>query len=174
MNSSKMRGKKGAWHGDPHDPPRRRANKRRGRGTFDNDRPPVCGVLGRHSKQVRLRVVNNTQTKTLCPFVERFTLPEATLYTDEYDSYNALQRLRLTVCHGQKEWARDANGDGIREVHINSQEGCWTGLRAFLRPFRGVHKRYLSGYVAVYELAVNHKTVSPSVVSPIVRPSHLF
>ncbi len=23
-----------------------------------------------------------------CPFVEQFTKPEATLYTDEYDSYN--------------------------------------------------------------------------------------
>jgi transposase len=131
-------------------------------------------VLGRDSRQVRLRVVKNTQTKTLCPFVERFTSPQATIYTDEYDSYNALERTRLTVCHGQKQWARDADGDGLREVHVNSQEGCWTGLRTFLRPFRGVHKHYLSGYVAVYELAVNHKAVSPTVVSPIVRRSHLF
>jgi transposase len=131
-------------------------------------------VLGRESRQVRLRVVKNTQTKTLCPFVERFTSAEATIYTDEYDSYNALDRHRLTVCHGQKEWARDADGDGIREVHVNSNEGCWTGLRTFLRPFRGVHKRYLSGYVAIYELAVNHKVVSPAVISPIIRYSHLF
>ena len=28
-------------HFDPLDPPRRRANKRRGRGTYANDRPPV-------------------------------------------------------------------------------------------------------------------------------------
>jgi hypothetical protein len=110
----------------------------------------------------------------LGPFVERFTSPEATLYSDEYDSYKALERTRLTVCHGQKDWARDADGDGLREVHVNSQEGCWTGLRTFLRPFRGVHKHYLAGYVAVYELAVNYKAVSPTVVSPIVRRSHLF
>jgi transposase-like protein len=116
----------------------------------------------------------NTQTKTLCPSVERLTSPEATVYTDEYDSYNALDRTRLTVCHSRNEWARDANGDGIREVHVNSQEGCWTGLRIFLRPFRGVHKNYLPGYVAIYELAVNHKSVSPSVVAPIIRPLHLF
>ena len=169
-----MRGKKGDWHPDPQDPPRRRANKRPGRGTYDNDRPPISGVFGRDSGQVRLRVMPNTQTKTLCPFVEQVTLPTATVYTDEYNSYNALKRTRLTVCHGQNEWARDANGDGKREVHVNSQEGCWAGLRSFLRPFRGVHKRYLSGYVAVYELSVNHKTVSPSVVSPIVRRLHLF
>ncbi|MBM3153232.1 MAG: transposase [Chloroflexi bacterium] len=39
----------------------------------------------------------------LCPFVERFTRPEATLYTDEYDRYNHLQRVRHTVCHSKNE-----------------------------------------------------------------------
>jgi transposase len=74
-----MRGEKGAWHGQPADPPRRRANKRRGRGTYDNDSLPVCAVIGRQSGKVRLRVVKNTQGKTLCPFVEQFTQVEATI-----------------------------------------------------------------------------------------------
>jgi transposase-like protein len=112
--------------------------------------------------------MKNTQGTTLCPFVEQFTQPEATLYTDEYDSYNKLKRVRHTVCHSQNEWARDADGDGIREVHVNSNEGGWTGLRNFLRPFRGVHKKYLSGYLAIHEFAVNHKAVSPEFVSTIV------
>jgi transposase-like protein len=113
--------------------------------------------------------MQNTQGDTLCPFVEQFTQPEAILYTDEYDSYNRLQRIRHTVCHGKNEWARDEDGDGIREVHVNSNEGGWTGLRNFLRPYRGVHKAYLSGYAAIHELAVNHKQVSPVVVSALVR-----
>ncbi len=120
-----------------------------------------------------MRVMTNTQGKTLCPFVEQFTQTDATVYTDEYDSYNQLARVRLTVCHAQKEWARDADGDGVREVHVNSNEGGWTGLRNFLRPYRGVHKRYLSGYVAIQEFAVNNKVVSPAFVSSIVRPLHL-
>jgi transposase len=126
-------------------------------------------VIGRETRQVRIRVMKNTQGKTLCPFVERFTQAEATLYTDEYDSYNRLQRIRHTVCHGKNEWARDDDGDGVREVHVNSNEGGWTGLRNFLRPYRGVHKAYLSGYVAIHELAVNHKQVSPGIVSALVR-----
>jgi hypothetical protein len=36
----------------------------------------------------------------------------------------------------EREWARDDNGDGVREVHCNTLEG----LRNFLRPFRGVNK----------------------------------
>ena len=126
-------------------------------------------MIGRETRQVRIRVMKNTQGKTLCPFVERFTQAEATLYTDEYDSYNRLQRIRHTVCHGKNEWARDDDGDGVREVHVNSNEGGWTGLRNFLRPYRGVHKAYLSGYVAIHELAVNHKQVSPGIVSALVR-----
>jgi transposase len=130
----------------------------------------VCAVIGRETRQVRIRVLKNTQSATLCPFVERFTRPDAILYTDEYDSYNHLQRVRHTVCHGKNEYARDDDdGDGIREVHVNSNEGGWTGLRNLIRPYRGVHKAYLSGYVAIQELAVNHKCVSPNIVSNLVR-----
>lgn len=164
-----MRGKKGDEHFDPLDPPRRRANKRRGRGTYENDRPPVLGIVGRKSGQVRLRVVLNTQGPTLEEHVHRFTLPGCHMYTDEYDSYNGIKRQRSTVAHGIKEWARDDDGDGIREVHVNTTEGMWTGLRNFLRPFRGVHKRYLCGYVAVHEFSVNLKRISPAFISALVK-----
>jgi len=169
MNSSRMRGKKSEEHFDPSDPPRRHANKRRGRGTYANDRPPVLGVIGRETGQLRLRVVLDTQTTTVCGFVEQFTQPDTLVYTDEYASYNALQRPRITVCHGKKEWARDDDDDGWYESHTNTDEGMWVGLRNFLRPFRGVHKRYLAGYVAIYEFRVNLKAISPPFIAALVR-----
>ena len=168
-----MRGEKGDEHFDPLDPPRRRANKRRGRGTYENDRPPVLGVIGRTSGQVRLRVALNTLGVTLEEHVPRFTLPGCQVYTDEYDSYNGIERPRSMVAHGIKEWARDDDGDGIREVHTNTTEGMWTGLRNFLRPFRGVHKRYLCGYVAVHECSVNLKRISFVFISALVKV-HVF
>jgi transposase len=39
-------------------------------------------------------------------------------------------------------------------------EGLWTGLRNFLRPFRGVSKWYLHQYVAVFQWGANIKKVS--------------
>lgn len=47
-------GEKGTPHRETEDPPRRRANKRRGLGTMENDRPPVLGVVGRTTGQIRL------------------------------------------------------------------------------------------------------------------------
>lgn len=169
MKCSRTRGKKSDEHFDPLDPPRCRANKRRGRGTYANDRPPVLGVIGRESGQVRLRVVQDTRTRTLCSFVEQFTQPDALVYTDEYQSYNALKRVRNTVCHGIREWARDDDGDGWFETHTNTQEGMWTGLRNFLRPFRGIHKRYLHEYVAIHEFRVNLKRISPTFIAALVH-----
>lgn len=76
--------------------------------------------------------------------------------------------VRTPVCHGAREWARDDDGDGIRETHTNTCEGMWAGLRTFLRVFRGVHKRYLSGYVAMHEFRVNRKAVSIPFVADLV------
>ncbi len=168
MRCFRTRGKKGDEHFDPDDPPRRRANKQRGRGTYANDRPPIVGTIGRESGQVRLRVGLNTTTDTLTQHVHRFTRPQAWVYTDEYQSYLRLARPHATVAHGAGEYARDDDGDGIREVHCNTTEGMWTDVRNFLRPFKGVHKKYLAGYVAICEFRRNLKRVSPSFISPFV------
>ena len=48
----------------------------------------------------------------------------------------------------------------MREVHTNSIEGFWTGLRNFLRLFRGLNKEQLSHYIAVHEWASNLKRVT--------------
>ena len=155
-------GEKGVNHTDPNDPPRRRGNKTRGHGTWDSDRPPVLGIIGRESGQIQLEVKHNSARKDLEPTVLNATQPGATINTDEWGAYNHLTeagRIHVTVCHtpGNRVWAKDEDGDNIREVHVNTSEGFWTGLRNFLRPFRGVNKVYLQQYVAIHEWAHNIK-----------------
>ena len=94
---------KGTEHFDPADPPPSRANKRRGRGTYANDWPPVLGTVGRVSGQVRLQVVTNTQQTTLRAHIEQLSGPGTHSYTDEYDSYATIERLHTTVCHAARE-----------------------------------------------------------------------
>ncbi len=126
----------------------------------------MLGSVGRDSGQVRLRVVSDTQAQTWEAHVHQFTGEGSHLYTDEYDSYNLVARTRSTVAHSAKEWARD--DDGVREVHTNTTEGMWAGLRSFLRPFRGISKHYSSGYVAIHEFGVNLKRISPTFIASLV------
>ncbi len=83
--------------------------------------------------------------------------------TDEGRAYGRapeLGRDHVTVNHGAGEWARVDDIDGIREVHVNTMEGTWTGPRNFLRPFRGVSKWHLAGSVAILEWANTLKRVT--------------
>jgi transposase len=164
-------GEEGVPHEDPEDPPRRRANKVRGHGTWDNDRPPVCGVVGRESGPVRLTVAGHSDGETLERVVGEATVAEAMMYTDEWGGYNglpAMGRGHATVCHKRGEWARDDDGDGVREGHDNTLEGLWTGLRNFLRLFRGVSKEYLYQYVAMFEWGYNAKRATPRFLAALL------
>lgn len=155
-------GEKGVVHADPDDPPRPRANSRRGLGTFATDRPPVGGVVGRQSGGLHLEVLTNADRASTERLLGRATAKQATVYTDESTAYRWVSgsgRGHATVCHSAGEWARDDDGDGVREVHNNTMEGIWVGLRNFLRPFRGVSKWYLKQYVALFHWGFLCKTV---------------
>jgi transposase-like protein len=169
MNCFSMRGKKGEKHVNPNDLPRRRALRIKGHGTYANDLVPIVGTVGRKSKQLRLRVIQRTDAETLLAHVQRFTKRKAIVYTDEWQGYNDLPRVQAMVKHRIKEWARDDDGDSIREVHVNTLEGWWTSVRNFLRPFRGVHKVYLSQYLALCEWTLNHKRLLPRQLAVFVR-----
>lgn len=162
-------GKKGRKHSDPDDPPRRRANKRRGRGTFANDRPPVAGVVGRQAGQARLGVLGDVGGAALRGFVGGLTGPGVVLYTDEWLGcawVRGTGRGHATVCHapGQRGWARDGDGGGAREVHNNTLEG----LRNSLRPFRGVSKWLLGEYVGILQWAHALKAVTAEFIRALV------
>ncbi len=95
-------GEKGVPHEDPEDPPRCRANKIKGHGTMENDRPPVVGIVGRESGTVRLEVVAHSDQETLEAFVDKATKSQAMVYTDEWSGYDHVPELgrgHATVCH---------------------------------------------------------------------------
>jgi transposase len=100
---------------------------------------------------------------TLREFVRRMTWPTVLVDTDEWAAYDRLPELarwHATVCHADREWARDEDGDGVNEVHDNTLEGIGTGLRNHLRKFRGVNEVYLAQDVAVFLWAYNIKAVT--------------
>ena len=62
--------------------------------------------------------------------------------------------MHLTVNHSKKEYA---NG----KAHVNNCENRHSLLRPFLRMFRGISKRFLKGYLMLYQYIFNYKEDAP-------------
>ena len=119
-------------------------------------------MVGRGSGALRRRVVEHADEPTLREFVRRMTWPMVMVYTDEWAAYDRLSvgRRHATVCPAAGEWARDDDGDGVREVDDNTLEGIGTGLRNDLRMVRGINKTDLAQDVAVFLWSYNIKAVT--------------
>ena len=86
-------------------------------------------------------MLEDVKQKTIGPLIKRTIAPGSVVYTDEYDIYTRLPEwgyTHHTVCHAAGEFARDDDGDGFCEVHVNTIEGFWSLLRSWLRPHQGI------------------------------------
>ena len=136
---------------------RRRLKGKAGRGTLEKERPPVFGMIQRGG-QVVIKLLANVQQKTIEPFIKDTIVPGTLMYTDEYSIYARLQCWgygHKRVNHGRGEFARDDDGDGWCEVHVNTMEGFWSLLRSWLRPHRGIAQEKLPLYLGFFEFVHN-------------------
>ena len=129
----------------------------RGRGTLAKEKPPILGMIQRGGEVV-IRMLENVQQVTIGPLLKQAISAGTTVYTDEYDIYSRLREwgyTHYTVCHAAGEFARDQDGDGFCEVHVNTMEGFWSLLRSWLRPHRGISQEKLPLYLGFFEFAHN-------------------
>ena len=136
---------------------RRRLKGERGRGTLAKEKPPIFGMLQRGGEVV-IRMLENVKQVTIGPLIERTIAKGTLVYTDEYDIYSRLVEWGYdheTVCHAAGEYARDDDGDGFCEVHVNTLEGFWSLLRSWLRPHRGIPQESLPLYLGFFEFVHN-------------------
>lgn len=107
---------------------------------------------------VAIRLLENVQQKTIEPIIKATIAPGTLIHTDEYVIYQPLVAWgygHKTVCHSAGEYARDEDGDGFCEVHVNTMEGLWSLLRSWLRPHRGISQENLSLYLGFFEVVHN-------------------
>lgn len=107
---------------------------------------------------VVIRMLENVQRLTIEPLIKATIAQGATVYTDEYAIYKALEQWGYeheTVCHGTGEYARDDDQDGFCEIHINTMEGFWSLLRSWLRPHRGISQEKLPLYLGFFQFVHN-------------------
>ena len=120
-------------------------------------------------------MLDNVKQVTIKPLIERFIGKGSMVYTDEYDIYCRLPQWEYhhkTVCHSSGEYARDEDGDGFCEVHVNTMEGFWSLLRSWLRPHRGISQEKLPCYLAFFQFIHNvrarGKRILPSLIALLV------
>jgi len=121
--------------------------------------------------QVVIRMLENVKQSTIHPIIGKFVERGSTVNTDEYDIYSKLTQhgyIHSTVCHSRGEFARDDDGDGIREVHVNTIEGFWSLLRSWLRPHRGISQEKLPCYLAFFQFVHNSRKRGKSLLPALL------
>lgn len=124
------------------------------------------------SGEVVIRMLENVKQVTIKPWIEKVIAVGTQVYTDEYDIYHRLTSwgyLHKTVNHGAGEFARDEDGDGFHEVHVNTIEGFWSLLRSWLRPHRGISQEKLPLYLGFFEFVHNMKKRGKALLSSLVQ-----
>jgi transposase len=116
---------------------------KRGRGTLAEEKPPVLSLI---QLLIFIQMFPNVQQKIIKPIIAMVVAAGSMIYTDEYDIYSRLTEWgngHKSVNHSAEEYARDENGDGFHEVHVNTMEGFWSLLRSWLRPHQGISQEKL-------------------------------
>jgi transposase len=122
--------------------------------------------------EVVIQMLANVQQVTIAPLIKATIAPGTRVFTDEYDIYARLSEwgyTHKTVCHSIGEYARDEDGDGFCEVHVNTIEGFWSFLRSWLRPHRGISQENLPLYLGFFEFVHNAKKRGKALLSSLLE-----
>jgi transposase len=134
------------------------------------DKPPILGLIQRGGPVV-LQMLANVKQATIKPIITDAVAPGTLIQTDEYDIYARLPVWgygHKTVCHASGEYARDEDGDGFCEVHINTIEGFWSLLRSWLRPHRGISQDKLPLYLGFFQFVHNARRRGKALLEALV------
>jgi len=147
---------------------RRRGAPQGGRPPANDPRKrPVFGIVERRKGgRVVAVTVPNVQTVTLMPHILKRVLPSSTVYTDEYVSYQGLQKLGFDhrrIHHSEKVYV---SGD----IHTNTIEGFWSLVkRGVGGVYHAVSDKHLQGYLNEYAWPYNHRADGRALFSTLLR-----
>jgi len=113
----------------------------------------------------------NVRQRTIQPIIAAAVARDTLIYTDEYDIYDRLPQWGYrheTVCHSKGEYAREADGDGFHEIHVNTMEGFWSLLRSWLRPHRGISQEKLPLYLGFFQFVHNARKRGKKLLAALV------
>src|ERR1022692_216836 len=123
----------------------------------DKQKTPVIGVVERKGGRVIARTAEDVSMKTLQGFVKEYVLPKSTVFTDEFASYNGLDRIdgkeyeHKRINHESKVYV-------MGDVHTNTIEGFWSLVkRGIGGVYHSVSQKYLQSYLDEYSFRYNRR-----------------
>ena len=106
----------------------------------------IAGVKDRETNQIKAKVIDSADAKTLVPFVENQVERGATVYTDDATAYSGLSNMlnniqHKTVNHSISEYVNE-------QAHTNGVESFWSLLkRGYHGTFHHMSSQHLHRYV---------------------------
>ena len=111
----------------------------------------VVGMKDRDSGKVVAEAVDRTDADTLQGFVEDYTEPTATVYTDEARAYRGMDRRHEAVKHSVGEYV-------FEQAHTNGVESFWAMLkRGYVGTYHRMSPKHLDRYVGEFECRHNQR-----------------
>ena len=126
---------------------------------------PILGAVERKGNIIA-KVVSDTKSSTIKPFVKENIKLTAEVKTDEYKSYKALGKLGYnhdTVNHDMKEYVR---GD----THTNTLEGFWSQLKRSINgTYHFVSPKYLQTYINEFAYRYNRREAEIPIFQSLIQ-----
>jgi transposase-like protein len=115
--------------------------------------------------RIRAVTVPDTKSATLLETVREYVLPKSTVFTDEYNSYDGVSRMREGYEH--RRINHSAKVYVMGDVHTNTIEGFWSLVKNGVRGvYHSVGSSYLQSYLDEYSFRYNRRfDVQPMFVS---------
>lgn len=120
----------------------------------DKSKTAVLGIVERKGRVIA-KTIPDLTAETLCGTVREFVLPESTIFTDEFASYNTLREGRRyqhhRINHASKVYV-------MGNVHTNTIEGFWSLVkRGIGGVYHQVSQKYLQSYLDEYSFRYNRR-----------------
>ncbi len=145
IDETYMGGKEGNKHAHKKTP--------NNQGRSNKTKTPIIGAVERKGKIIA-KVVGDTKSKTIRPFVKSNIKITAEVKTDEYRPYKSLTKLGYnhdTVDHGRKQFVKG-------NAHTNNLEGFWSQLKRSINgTYHFVSPKHLQTYVNEFAYRYNRR-----------------
>jgi transposase-like protein len=124
-------------------------------GDYKDKKVTVIGMVERKGR-VRAVVAADVKGPTMLGLVKEHVLPKSTVFTDDFPSYDVMDRhineyVHRRINHSEKIYV-------MGEVHTNTIEGFWSLIKTGIRGvYHSVGRHYLQTYLNEYSFRYNRR-----------------